>query len=350
VIIQNTTRPLVSIVVPCYNAERTIDSCLGSLYSQRFLGLEIICVDDGSTDCTADILREMQLTHPELVVVRQQNSGAWIARLTGIRIAKGDYIMFLDSDDAAVPGFIDKMYTAISNAGSDLVVCGFNRVDADSGALMSSEFCEPLEPFVFNDDPGKILQVNPAPWNKIYRASLLGSVNELSVAPVMFDDLCLLLIALLHSDVCISYLPEALVEYKVHEDSTINSMNALQLEDAVRAMIEIRSQYADSSRIEILEAFDSVAFAHIGVSMSFRILGSNSENTSNVIDSLIAVLDREFPLWRSSRYLRMSYGLENGGIFIKAAIASAFVKFGLFKPALVAYRFAKKAIGKDISW
>lgn len=346
----HTNYPLVSIVVPCYNAERTIESCLDSLLSQGFQGLEIICVNDGSKDKTADILDSYRLRYPEVVVVNQENSGAWSARLSGIQKAKGDYIMFLDSDDVAVPGFIVKMYELASSINCDLAVCGFNRVDIGTGKLMSAEFCKPLGSFSLKKDPGRLLQINPAPWNKIYKASLLKDCHRLSVAPVMLDDLSLLLLALLRSDGLISYLPEALVEYRVHGDSTINSINPGQLKDAIVAMAEIRSCYKDCRSIEMLDAFDAVAFAHIVVSMSFRLLGSGISNVDNEIDALIAAVDREFPYWRTSRYLSICHGCKNGGIFLKASLASSFVKLGLFKPALSAYRSVRKAIGKDVSW
>lgn len=346
----HTNYPLVSIVVPCYNAERTIESCLDSLLSQGFQGLEIICVNDGSKDKTADILDSYRLRYPEVVVVNQENSGAWSARLSGIQKAKGDYIMFLDSDDVAVPGFIVKMYELASSINCDLAVCGFNRVDIGTGKLMSAEFCKPLGSFSLKKDPGRLLQINPAPWNKIYKASLLKHSNRLSVAPVMLDDLSLLLLALLWSDGLISYLPEALVEYRVHGDSTINSINPGQLKDAIVAMAEIRSYYKSCNPVEMLEAFDAVAFAHIVVSMSFRLLGSGVSNVTNEIDALIAAADSEFPYWRTSRYLSLGYGCKNGGLFLKASLSSAFVKLGLFKPALSVYRLVRKAIGKDISW
>lgn len=346
----HTNYPLVSIVVPCYNAERTIESCLDSLLSQGFQGLEIICVNDGSKDKTADILDSYRLRYPEVVVVNQENSGAWSARLSGIQKAKGDYIMFLDSDDVAVPGFIVKMYELASSINCDLAVCGFNRVDIGTGKLMSAEFCKPLGSFSLKKDPGRLLQINPAPWNKIYKASLLKHSNRLSVAPVMLDDLSLLLLALLWSDGLISYLPEALVEYRVHGDSTINSINPGQLKAAIVAMAEIRSYYKSCNPVEMLEAFDAVAFAHIVVSMSFRLLGSGISNVTNEIDALIAAADSEFPYWRTSRYLSLGYGCKNGGLFLKASLSSAFVKLGLFKPALSVYRLVRKAIGKDISW
>lgn len=348
--IRHTNYPLVSIVIPCYNAERTIESCLDSLLRQGFQGLEIICVNDGSKDKTAEILDSYRLRHPEVVVANQENSGAWLARLSGIQKAEGDYIMFLDSDDVAEPGFIEKMYEFASSTNCDLAVCGFKRVDADTGKLMSAEFCKPLASFSLKNNPGRLLQINPAPWNKIYKSSLLKDSHRISVAPVMLDDLSLLLLALLRSDGIISYLPEVLVEYRVHSDSTINSINPGQLKDAIVAMAEIRSYYKGCRSVEMLEAFDAVAFAHIVVSMSFRLLGSGITNVANEIDALISAADREFPYWRTSRYLSLGYGCKNGGIFLRASFSSAFVKLGLFKPALVAYRLVRKAIGKDISW
>lgn len=342
--------PLVTVVIPCFNSESTVSETISSLLSQQFKGLEILCIDDGSSDGTGALLDQIALRYPEVDVIHQVNSGAWSARLSGIEHAAGDYIMFVDSDDVVKDGFLNKMYNFAVSSNTDIAVCGFNRVDATSGKVMSEEFCTPLPAFTIRNDPGRLLQVNPAPWNKIFRSSLLKSINRISCSPVMLDDLSLFLLAALNSAKDIAFLPEPLIDYRVHSDSTINTMSAKQLGGAIDALKEIRAFYSSAKVPSLLECFDSIAFSHLGVSMSFRLLGSSEDDSTSTINHLFSVLDRDFPLWRNSRYLSIFYAFSHGGIYLKACAAALFAKLGLFSSALRAYRILKKSIGRDICW
>lgn len=91
--------PKVSVIIPVYNAEEFLEQCIVSIVSQSLSKIEIICVDDGSTDRSVDILREIQSRDSRIQILQQKNSGAGIARNLAIRAAQGDYIAFMDSDD-----------------------------------------------------------------------------------------------------------------------------------------------------------------------------------------------------------------------------------------------------------
>src|SRR5687768_3539829 len=91
--------PLVSVVVPAFNAASTLSSTLGSIANQTYRSLDIIVVDDGSTDGTAAIARHFCLSEPRLRVITQPNGGVAAARNAGIRSSKGEFVAFMDADD-----------------------------------------------------------------------------------------------------------------------------------------------------------------------------------------------------------------------------------------------------------
>lgn len=88
-----------SIIVPVYNSQEFLHKCLDSLVNQTLHDIEIICIDDGSTDDSLSILREYANADNRVIVITQQNSGPSVARNKGLSIAKGKYILFVDSDD-----------------------------------------------------------------------------------------------------------------------------------------------------------------------------------------------------------------------------------------------------------
>ena len=340
------TENLVSVIIPCFNAERTLPKCLDSLLLQKEVSPHIVCVDDGSTDNTLTILNDYQSNYPHTVsVVSQTNSGAWQARITGLKATDSKFIMFLDSDDCAKPSFVKTMLDEIMTSKSDIVVCGFERIDEESNRVLSKEFCTFIDSFNLSEDYGNLLKVNPAPWNKIFKSSILTDLPSLKVSPVMLDDLCLLLLGIAHPTNKISFVPDSLVEYRVHPDSTINSVNIKQVYDAASALKEVRAQFLDLDP-HALEAFDAIAFCHLYVSMSFRLI----ESQNKCSNKLLAILDRDFPLWRKSKYLSLKYALSHGKTHIRAAAAAYLAKSGLFDLVIYAYSAIKKATGKEISW
>ena len=93
--------PLISVIIPCYNADRTIYNCLASLKSQTYTNWEAICVDDGSVDMTREVV-EHEMQDARIKLCLQPNRGAAKARETGVKYAQGDYVLFLDADDTLI--------------------------------------------------------------------------------------------------------------------------------------------------------------------------------------------------------------------------------------------------------
>lgn len=150
------TRKAASIIVPCYNVEKYLPRCLDSLINQTLDDIEIICINDGSPDHCIDILRDYEQRYPgKVVVIDKQNEGVWRGRFDGIRIAQGEYIGFLDSDDYAEPDFVRSLYEAARASEADIAVGGFSRVDMDTGARLTEEMCSARPSFRVQDDPDR---------------------------------------------------------------------------------------------------------------------------------------------------------------------------------------------------
>ncbi len=129
--VNGKSEKLISVIVPFYNEEKYISQCIDSLLAQSYINIEIICVNDGSTDNSADIVRSYQKNDNRIKLLEQSNQYAGVARNNGMKIARGEYMMFLDADDYFEHVFIEKMYSIIEEGDNDVAICnskGFNEI------------------------------------------------------------------------------------------------------------------------------------------------------------------------------------------------------------------------------
>lgn len=123
-------RPKVSIVVPCYNAEKYMDKMLASVFGQTFKDIQLILVNDGSTDNTAKVLEECKKAHPDKVLVlHKENGGQSSARNMALDYATGEYVVFWDADDYADVDYLMTLYTAGKENNSEMILSGSHYVD-----------------------------------------------------------------------------------------------------------------------------------------------------------------------------------------------------------------------------
>ena len=156
------TDPLVSVIIPVYNAETHLAECLRSVLSQHHQSLDVVCVDDGSTDGSASILASLADRDRRVTVLRQTNRGVSAARNAGLAVARGDLVAFVDADDVCAPELIGHLTRAMS-AEVDLVLEGGSRPVTHRGEqAMADLLLQALK--------GSML--NP-PWGKLYRRHLI---------------------------------------------------------------------------------------------------------------------------------------------------------------------------------
>lgn len=169
---------LVSVVVPVYNSKLYLRKCLDSLVNQAMSEIEIIAVDDGSTDGSSYILDEYAERYPSLVVIHQSNHGQGPARNAGVSVARGDYIGFVDSDDYVNATMYEHLYSLVSESSADIAVCKANTVD------MNGVVGRPLDSW--NKYENSVLdrhdflnrdflnnECSPVLWDKLIRADIV---------------------------------------------------------------------------------------------------------------------------------------------------------------------------------
>ncbi len=115
------TGPLVSIIIPVYNVEQYLMECLDSVFNQTYRNIEVIAVNDGSTDGSANILKNYEKKYDNIIVHNQENAGNSVARNKGLHLAKGKYVYFLDSDDFIERETINNLVTAMEKYSLDLI-------------------------------------------------------------------------------------------------------------------------------------------------------------------------------------------------------------------------------------
>ena len=115
----------LSIIVPVFNTEKYLSECLNSLINQTLKSIEIICVDDGSTDNSLSILEKFHSKDERVKIIHQGNFGVSVARNNGIAMAQGEYIGFVDSDDWVDADFFEKLYNASQKFGAEVVAGDF---------------------------------------------------------------------------------------------------------------------------------------------------------------------------------------------------------------------------------
>ena len=171
--------PLVSVVVPVFNAEKHLGQALDSLLAQTHGNLEVICVDDGSTDGTPQLLADYASRDDRVRVFNQENAGPGAARNRGIERARGDYLYFLDADDWCDPSLLEKAVALLERTGADIAALPHCEFDERYGvplraswSILRDKF--PAEVVTWRDNPDWVLEsFGNFPWNKVLRMNFV---------------------------------------------------------------------------------------------------------------------------------------------------------------------------------
>lgn len=170
----------ISVVIPVYNAEVYLQQCLDSLRVQTLKEFEVICVDDGSTDASYDILKEYSAKDSRFAVIHQDNTGAGAARNNGFAHAKGEYVVFLDCDDFFAENFLEKTWKEGVKKKADIILFCARTYDNKTGKFgpehdyLRTEFLPQKEVFCGDDIPSRIfVATSPAPWLRVLRSDFI---------------------------------------------------------------------------------------------------------------------------------------------------------------------------------
>ena len=231
---------LLSVIVAAYNIDAYIERGVRSVCDQTYHNLEIIVVDDGSTDDTGRILDKLAEDDARIQVIHEENGGLAHARNTGMAVARGSYIGFVDGDDWIDPDMYEKMFSALKDKQADVAVCRYRQISrtqtldesADRAVLFEGQ--EALAVYV---EERKEFEIQNAAWNKLYRKELLVGMSFPEGR--WYEDIVFTTQALARAGRCI-YLDIALYNYIIdREDSIMNCrINSRTFTDQIPAYYE----------------------------------------------------------------------------------------------------------------
>ncbi|MBO7305039.1 MAG: glycosyltransferase family 2 protein [Clostridia bacterium] len=223
----NTENVKVSVIIPIYNAADYIRPAIDSVLAQTLSEFEIICVDDGSTDSTLEVLREYQKIDSRVRIVTETNAGPAYARNNGMRRARGEYVAFLDADDFFEPEMLRRLYELASDGDLDIAIANFDVYNNKKGKFENPNAAENADIF----DGGRISSKNEYPdriltstvgaaWNKLFRRSFVEEKGLSFLADVhIYEDVYFVTTALSLAE-RVGRASEILVHHRIHSDQS----------------------------------------------------------------------------------------------------------------------------------
>lgn len=297
----------ISVVIPVYNVENYLKQCLDSIIKSSYKNIEIICVNDGSTDNSLKILEEYRQIDNRIIVISQENKGLSGARNSGLKIAQGDYIYFLDSDDWVSVDLIEKAFNEITNKNADVLVFGTYNVYLDSIIENKRKITNFIKKFkttccYYNDNKAIYTQSCTA-WTKFFRKNFLTKNNLFFQEDVRFSEDAVFWSELLLSNPKIALLDECLYYYRVKRTNALTSTKNSIMQKQWNAylflkQLDLYKNVNEFDKLIILDFFTISMMCHY----------SDIENIRNFLDyeSALKDVNKEFKLYKKNNLLKLS--------------------------------------------
>lgn len=263
------SNPIVSVIVPVHNAEKYLEQCLESILGQTLGDIEVICVNDRSTDGSAVILDGFAEKDSRLSVLQSPGLGAGGARNIGLRAAKGKYLSFLDADDFFEPDMLESAVAKAEEDQSDIVVYGswlydtMRQANRQAKWMLNTECLPEGRPFAPSEIADCLFNVfGNYTWNKLFRTSLVREKGVLFQEISRTNDLFFTCTALTQADL-ISVIDKIFVHYRVATQTSLQSTNDrdplsfLKAFDALHVFLEFNDllpQYEESFDNHLVDA------------------------------------------------------------------------------------------------
>ena len=296
----------ISVIVPVYNVSEYLAQCMDSIINQTFEDIEIICVNDGSTDDSLKILEEYREKDERIIIISQENQGQGVARNVGMKVARGNYIFFMDSDDFIKLNALELLHeNAVSN-NSDVVFYRFYKyVDGEEIPSPMFNFEEEFPnadfndfTFTYNDAKGFVLNNAFSPWSKLYSRRFFDANPDFHFPEqIAFEDVPPHVMLMIRAS-RISFVPEFLYCYRYNEASSVNNpesaFDILKIVEMVIDFIE-RSNLEEEFRLDL----DYFKFKRVNFHLSKTYSEEFFQKSKELCESIVHTdLLRDFELER----------------------------------------------------
>lgn len=283
----------ISVIVPVYNSEAYLDKCISDILAQTYTNFEVIFVNDGSTDSSLDILNSY--VDARFKVVDQANQGQAVARNNAIKMAQGEYITFVDSDDRIDPTMFEALMRASNNKKADIVWCDMATFsDEKNYNRIYSEFSE------LTDSKKSYILHNAGPCAKIIRTDLIVKNNLYFLTNHVYEDIAIVPAYALYANEIV-YVDAALYFYRMHEGSTMKQVSYnRKLEDIFDSMDHLSSYFKGT----YAEEMEYLYIKHLLHAASLRFYPYEQGDKHRI--KINAIMKKQYPKWHKNVYYRQN--------------------------------------------
>lgn len=293
--------PLFSLVVPVYKVEEYLPKCIESVLRQKCQDFELLLVEDGSPDRCGEICDAYAAKYPEKIrAIHQPNGGAGAARNHGISLSRGEYLLFLDSDDYLEDSLLADLAAVIEKDPVDLILYGA-RVEKDGREVGQLHEEVPVGKVIAVKDAPKLYFGVMAPWNRAYKKSLFTENGIDFATKVWYEDIRVVTKILAVSETAYR-LEGAYYHYLQREGSAMNNKNSGRNVEILYAYDDILSWYAQRGLLESCrKELGFQAIQHILLAATVRVL--MIERKHPLVAQFRAYMEEHFPDFRENPYL-----------------------------------------------
>lgn len=252
--------PLVSVIVPVYNAEAFLDQCLESIVAQSYRHLEILVVDDGSTDRSGGLCDRWGERDERIHVIHQPNGGHSAARNAALDVMAGELVTMVDSDDVLAPDFVATLLDVMRQADADIAVAGYEAFYGDLPRFRAVDSRPAIQVYSQHEALLAVLYqqgLTHSPWGRLFRASLFDGIRF--PLGIIYEDLAIIYPLLKNCDK-VAATPQVLYGYRQHETNSMRVFSPRRAavldvcEHLERQMLADDPQYHKAARSRLLSA------------------------------------------------------------------------------------------------
>lgn len=298
--------PKFSVIIPMYNVENYIEKCILSVLNQTFTDYEIIVVDDGATDRSAERAEKLAKANPHRIkLIHQENRGLGGARNTGLANATGEYIWFIDSDDSIKQNALEEIDAFIEKNDVQMVIFDYCTVDENENVLnMVCGYDKSGEIFSMEKYPEMLFMPNSA-CNKIYARSLFEKTNVIFPQREWFEDLSTIIKIYPYIEK-VGYLNQCFYFYFQRSGSIMYNKNTDRNREIISAVESLINFYKENNLYDkYKDELEYLAVLHVYMLASVRVI--KADYKSKLLDEFKTYIKTKFPSYHDNKYvLKMS--------------------------------------------
>mgnify|MGYP004621027173 FL=1 len=284
----------ISVIIPVFNSSLCLDHCLSTVINQTLEDIEIILIDDGSTDDSLNIIKDYAKKYNNIKYTSKRNEGQAIARNIGIQMASGEFITFIDSDDYVELNMLEELYNIAKLEKSDIVVCDYVEEYNNKNIEKKSLYIE-----ADNIKRSYVLCV-AGPCSKIINSDIFKKNDIKFLEGNIYEDLAIIPTLAFYSNK-ISYCNEILYHYVIRQNSTMNQTKySKKLESIFNVMDTLYNSFKGKGYDNELEFLYINHLLYAGCGRFLKYKGTN-----NMILKIIDTMNSKFPNWMENKYFQI---------------------------------------------